>query len=103
MENIIRIPTAKQAREMIAQKADEKCSNVWSDILHSVESLLTSAINECKTMVCIPESALRGVPSNVVYLKLRPYLEGMGYYVYENFQEDICISWNKMEDDDESV
>ena len=102
MENIIRIPTAKQAREIISQKANEKCNRVWNDILHDVENILMAAISECKTYAAVPDSALRGAPKHTVYLKLRPYLEGMGYRVDEE-SFGIWISWSESEDNDESV
>ena len=95
MENIIRIPTAKQARELVAQNASLKVDKIWGDVLHAIENTLASAIADCQTSVYISESVMRGVSTKAVYYRLKPYLEGMGYHVSMGKYAGITISWEE--------
>lgn len=101
MENIIRIPTAKQAREMVNKNASLKVDKVWGEILKKVENILYSAIADCQTSAYLSETTMLGVSTKSVYYRLKPYLEGMGYKVSMGQYAGISISWK--EEDNESV
>ena len=101
MENMIRIPTAAQARESMSTYAEEACGRAWTDILTTVYHAIDGAIRECKFQTSILESQMRGVPIRMVLQKLSPMLEGMGYSVGK-YGGIITISWDKKGDTDES-
>lgn len=95
MENIIKIPTAAQAREAVNEQANLECEKIWGDILHTVKNSIHSAIKDCKHRTYIYESSMRGVSFNAVYEKLKPMLTGMGYKVEKGKFSGIYISWEE--------
>ena len=97
MENIIKIPTAAQARDAVKQRANIACEKVWSDILCSVRNAIHSAIEECNCYVYLSESVMHGVSTKAVFQKLHPILSELGYCVKMGQYFGIHISWKECE------
>lgn len=94
MENIILIPTAKQARELVNKQSEELCSKIWNELLCLVKNKIETSIKECKRTTFIPAHTLRGLTPEPVYFKLKPLFEGMGYKISYN-SNGLCISWEE--------
>lgn len=95
MENIVKIPTAEQAREAVKQQANIACEKIWGDILCAVRNSIHNAIEGCKNYAYLSESVMRGVSTRAVFEKLHPMLTGMGYQVEMGKYAGIRISWEE--------
>ena len=95
MENIVKIPTAEQAREAVKQQANIVCEKILGDILCAVRNSIHDAIKECKCYAYLSESVMRGVSTRAVFEKLYPVLTGMGYRVEMGKYAGIRISWEE--------
>lgn len=100
MENIVKIPTAAQAREAVAQQANSACEKIWGDILYTLKTVIQNAIADCKNYAYLHESMKLGVSTRTVFEKLRPMLTGMGYKVELNKYNSIRISWEEDKSDE---